>query len=57
MYKIIFYEDRSGNSEVYDSIKELYEKKDKNSRINFTKISAYMRIILSRSLRRHRTKR
>lgn len=45
MYKIIFYEDKLGNSEVYDYIKALHDKKDKDSRINFTKISAYMRVL------------
>lgn len=44
MYKIIFYEDKNGNSEVVSYIKELQKrsKKSKECRILFNKIVAYL---------------
>lgn len=44
MYKIEFYEDKNGKSDVADFIKNLDEKAatSKASRINFNKIVAYM---------------
>ena len=38
MYKIVFYKDEKNRSYVAEYIKELREKKDKNSRINLGKI-------------------
>lgn len=40
MYKIIFYKDRKGKSEVQEYILNLQKKKDKNSRVNLEKISS-----------------
>jgi len=44
LYKIIFYEDKNGNSEVVSYIKELQKrsKKSKECRILFNKIVAYL---------------
>lgn len=44
MYNIEFYEDKNGNSEIADYIKELNAKAatSKECRINFNKIEAYM---------------
>lgn len=44
MYEIEFYEDKNGKSEIADYIKELNVKAatNKESRINFNKIVAYM---------------
>ena len=44
-YKIIFYEDINGYSDVEQYITNLHNKKDKNSRINFNKIVAYLDIL------------
>ena len=48
MYKIIFYEDINGKSEVFDYIKSLHECSDKNSKVNFAKIIAYLRVLSDR---------
>ena len=47
MYKIEFYEDKNGKSEIADYIKELNAKAatSKECRINFNKIVAYMDIL------------
>lgn len=47
MYKIEFYEDKNGKSEIADFIKELYQKSstNKESRINFNKIAAYLDLL------------
>lgn len=44
MFDIIFYKDKSGNSEIINYLDELQEKAktDKNARINREKILAYM---------------
>jgi phage-related protein len=42
LYKVIFYKDKNGNSELKNYIDELSEKKDKDSRINFNKIFSYI---------------
>jgi len=44
-HDIIFYEDKDGNSPVYDYIEALSKRTDKDSRINLTKIQDYMRIL------------
>ncbi|MBP5276533.1 MAG: type II toxin-antitoxin system RelE/ParE family toxin [Lachnospiraceae bacterium] len=47
MFKVIFYEDIKGYSDVKAFIKELREDsfKDKNARINFNKMVAYIDIL------------
>jgi len=47
MFDILFYKDSRGNRPTADFIKELRKKShtDKNSRINFTKIVAYIDIL------------
>jgi phage-related protein len=45
MHEIIFYEDKNGNSPVYEYIKELSKRTDKNSRINFNKINDYIEVL------------
>lgn len=45
MYDIFFYEDAKGNSPVFDYIKELSQKMDKDSRINRNKINDYIQIL------------
>lgn len=47
MYEIIFYEDKKGNSDIADYIRALKEKAatNKNSRINFNKIVAYIDLL------------
>lgn len=42
MYKIVFYEDKRGFSETAEFVKELQQKEDKDSKINFHKIVAYL---------------
>lgn len=45
LHKIYFYKDRNGTEPVYDYLKELREKNDKNSRINANKIADYIKIL------------
>jgi Phage-related protein len=47
MYEILFYEDKNGNSDIIDFIRELNERslKDKNCRINLNKIIAYFDLL------------
>lgn len=45
MYEILIYEDKNGRSEIKDYIKELANKKDKDSKIKYNKIIAYIRIL------------
>ncbi len=45
MHKIFFYRDRSGNEPVFEYLKELTLKTDKNSRINANKINDYIEIL------------
>lgn len=42
MYKIIFYTDKNGKSELYDYIKKLRSKNDKDSKIKLNKIISYI---------------
>ena len=53
MYKIIFYEDKNGVSEVNNYIQQLGEKrhKSKDSKIKFTKISAYINLLSKHGLK------
>lgn len=45
MYNIVFYIDKSGKSEVKQYLLNLQDKKDKNSRIKFNKIVAYINVL------------
>lgn len=45
MYKIIFYRNSNNISEVEEYIKRLQERDDKDSRIKFNKIIAYINIL------------
>ena len=45
MYEIHFYQDKDGNSPIYDYIKDLSQRSDKNSRINHNKINDYIQIL------------
>jgi len=42
MYEIYFYEDRQGNSPVFEYIADLAGKSDKDSRVNFKKTMVYI---------------
>lgn len=44
MYDIEIYEDKNGRSEVGEYIKGLQKKNDKDSKIKFNKIVAYIRL-------------
>ncbi len=45
MFNIEFYEDKNGKSEVRDYIRELENSKNKEERIKFDKIIAYLRLL------------
>jgi len=45
MYEIVFYEDKNGDSPVYEFIKSLSQKTDKDSRINLNKINDYIELL------------
>lgn len=45
MYNIEIYEDENGRSEIKEYIKELQNKRDKDSRIKYNKIIAYIRML------------
>lgn len=45
MYKIIFYKDERGKSEIQEYLKELQNRKDKNSRIKANKIISYINML------------
>jgi len=45
MYEIHFYEDEGGNSPIYEYIKDLSKRTDKNSRINHNKINDYVQVL------------
>ena len=45
MYEIYFYEDKDGNSPVFDYIQELAKSNDKDSRINHNKINDYIQVL------------
>ena len=45
MYEIYFYEDKDGNSPVYDYLKTLSQRTDKDSRINSNKINDYIQVL------------
>ena len=45
MYSIRFYKDKNGKEPLKEYLTELGSKTDKNSRINFTKIREYIKIL------------
>lgn len=47
MYKVIFYEDSNGKSEIIDFLAQLHEhaQTSKDSRVNFYKIAAYIDVL------------
>lgn len=45
MYNIYFYKDKSGNEPVWEYLKELSQKKDKDSRIKLNKIMDYVKVL------------
>ena len=45
MYEIYFYEDKDGNSPVYEYIQALSQRTDKDSRINHNKINDYIQVL------------
>ncbi|MDR2166339.1 MAG: type II toxin-antitoxin system RelE/ParE family toxin [Clostridiales bacterium] len=53
MYSVIFYSDRRGNKPVAELIEELREKSctDKNARVNFNKIVAYIDLLSEKGTR------
>ena len=50
MYNIEIYEDKNGRSEVVEYIKSLQKKNDKDSKIKFNKIIAYIRLLREHGL-------
>ena len=50
MYNIEIYEDKNGRSEVVEYIKSLQKKNDKDSKIKFNKIVAYIRLLREHGL-------
>lgn len=50
MYKIIIYQDKNGRSEIEEYIKGLSIKEDKASKIKYSKIIAYIRLLRDRIL-------
>lgn len=45
MYSVKFYKDKDGNEPVKEFLRELGEKTDKNSRVNFNKIRDYIKVL------------
>lgn len=45
MYKILIYQNSKGESEVKDYILDLQKHQNKNNKINYTKIIAYIRLL------------
>ena len=45
MHKIHFYEDKDGNSPVFEYIRALSQRPDKDSRINHNKINDHIQVI------------
>lgn len=51
MYNIIIYQDRNGRSEIEEYIENLSVKNDKTSKIKYSKIIAYIRLLREEGLR------
>ena len=47
MYNVVFYEDKNGNSEIYNELVELANKssKNKDARIQFNQITYYIELL------------
>jgi phage-related protein len=45
MYEIYFFETKNGESPIYDYIQALSQRRDKDSRINHTKINDYIQTL------------
>lgn len=45
MYKIVFYKDNNGQSEIKEYIKSLKQNNGKDNKIKFSKIISYMRML------------
>lgn len=45
MYSVKFYKDKDGNEPVKEFLRELGEKTEKNSRVNFNKIRDYIKVL------------
>jgi len=45
MHEIYFYEDKDGNSPIFDYMQALSQKTDKDSRINHKKINDYIQVL------------
>lgn len=45
MYEIYFYEDKDGYSPVYEYLKDLSQRTNKDSRINSNKINDYIQVL------------
>jgi len=45
VYRIRYYKDKNGNSDIYDYIQSLRKGKDKDSRINLQKIQDYIKFL------------
>lgn len=45
MYKIILYKDKNNKNDILEYLMNLQEKKDKDSRIKFNKITAYINLL------------
>lgn len=50
MYEILLYTDSNGKSEIEDYISELKNGKDKDARIKYTKIMAYLDMLSEKGL-------
>lgn len=50
MYKIVFYKDKNGQSEVNNYIQELKHNVNKDNRIKLKKIMAYLKMLESKGL-------
>jgi len=45
MFEIHFYEDKDGNSPIYEYLKGLSQRTDKDNRINHNKINDYIQVL------------
>ncbi len=50
MYNVFFYKDKNGKSEIEEYLLKLQKKKDKDSRIKFNKITAYIDMLLKHGI-------
>ena len=50
MYDIIIYEDKNGKSEIQEYMQQLSIRKDKDSKIKYSKIIAYIRMLKQNGL-------